>query len=278
MNDSNYEIITDILKELHQEYNDIQQKIDDVKANQSNFQEELNQYYSEQNRLRSKIDKLEKVVHDEQELNLSILNIQEEDRQRIARDLHDTSLQNLTYLIHKIELSSMFIDEDVLKAKLELTVVNKNLKFIIDEIRNTIFDLRPMSFDDLGLKSAFEELIQKINENRQYQIDMSIEEVSCENNVILVTIYRVVQECLNNIKKHSDATQIIFYCKQVDSHCFIDIKDNGKGFTKEEIESKKNKHFGISVIKERVNLLGGKISIQSKKKKGTHVHIDIPLI
>lgn len=328
MNHSNYEVITDMLREWQQEYDELQKQIDEYllkiketdyyiqsffdkedkdfkifsprnvediyrdeisKANvdKNNIQQQLNQYYHNQNILRSNIEKLEKIVRDEQgfhvdsnvkKQNLSILNVQEEDRQRIARDLHDTSLQNLTHLVHKIELSSMFIDQDPIRAKLELAVISKNLKSIIDEIRNTIFDLRPMSFDDLGLKPAFEELMEKIKENNSFEIDMDIDDVSCENDLVLATIFRVVQECMTNIIKHSEANKIIFHCKNNDNICIIDIEDNGKGFSETEIESKQNRHFGITVIKERVSLLGGQITIYSKLEKGTRIHIQIPLI
>lgn len=208
--------------------------------------------------------------------SLTVLKIQEEDRQRIARDLHDTSLQNLAHLIHKIELSSMYIDKDPIRAKLELSVVNKNLKEIIDEIRNTIFDLRPMSFDDLGLKATFERMICNINEDLAFKIETDIDDVSCDNDLILATIYRVVQECFSNAIKHSDGTKIIFKCKCINRKCVIDLIDDGKGFTDEDL--KKNKHFGISVMKERVNLLGGTIVMDSKKGNGTRIKIEIPLI
>ena len=145
-------------------------------------------------KLLCRIEQIEKVIDGENGRDYDALRIQEEDRQRIARDLHDTSLQNLAHLVHKIELSSMYIDKDPLRAKLELSVVSKNLKSVIEEIRNTIFDLRPMSFDDLGLKSALERLIDLINENHIYEADVHIDDVSCENNLVLVSIYRVVQE------------------------------------------------------------------------------------
>ncbi len=212
-----------------------------------------------------------------QDQNLTILNIQEEDRQRIARDLHDTSLQNLAHLVHKIELSSLYIDEDPMKAKLELAVISNNLRMIIDDIRNTIFDLRPMSFDDLGLRYAFEELIEKMNENSIYEIDKDIDDISCETNLILATIYRVVQECLNNISKHAKAEKISFHCKNKNNICIIDIKDDGIGFIEEKIDNIKNKHFGITVMRERIHLLGGIITIDSKKGNGTNIHMEIPL-
>jgi len=256
------------------------------KSNINVLQQQLNKCYHEQNILRSRIDKLNRVIGEEQgfhvdsdsvKKNLSILSIQEQDRQRIARDLHDTSLQNLAHLVHKIELSGLFIDQDPIRAKLELAVISKNLKAVIDEVRNTIFDLRPMSFDDLGLKPAFEQLVQKVKEDHSLEVDMDIDSFSHEDDLVLATIFRVVQECFSNIVKHSEAKKIIFNCKMKDHFCIIDIIDDGKGFTKSEVEDKKDRHFGISVMRERISLLGGEIKIDSEKEKGTHIHIEIPL-
>lgn len=221
-----------------------------------------------------KVDKKDKK---ELKKNLAVINIQEEDRQRIARDLHDTSLQNLAHIIHKIELAGMFIDKDPVKAKLELAVIKKDLKAIIEDIRNTIFNLRPMTFDDLGLKAALERLLLEFNDKRNYQIQVDIDEISCETQLILVTLYRVVQECFSNIKKHSEADKVIFLCKQKQDMISIDIEDNGKGFSEDEVEKKNDKHFGISVMSERVNLIEGKIVIHSKIGAGTKVHIEVPL-
>lgn len=225
--------------------------------------------------LLNRIHNIENILKHEK-YHLTVLNLQEEDRQRIARDLHDTSLQNLAHLVHKIELSSLYIDKDPVHAKLELSLVNKCLKETIDEIRNIIFDLRPMSFDDLGLKAALERLVENIiNENKKYDVNMEIEDVSCETNLILVSIYRIVQECLNNIIKHSDAEKILFSCRSVDGICVLDINDDGKGFDIKKCKDKK--HFGLSLVRERVELLNGKMKIESKLNEGTEIHIEIPL-
>lgn len=206
----------------------------------------------------------------------SIFDLVEADRRRIAANLHDTSLQNLAHLVHKIELAQLMIDQDPLKAKLELAVINKNLRNVIDDIRNTIFDLRPMTFDDLGLKAAFERLLTVLNENKEYEIDADIQDVSCENNKILMNIYRAVQECLTNISKHSAASKIIFRCYRENDVCHISIEDNGNGFDISSFE--KEKHFGISLLRERIHLLGGTITIQSEISKGVNINIEIPLI
>ena len=210
---------------------------------------------------------------------LKILDIQEKERQRIARDLHDTSLQSLTHLIHKIELSSMYIDQDPIKAKLELASINKNLKSIIQEVRNAIFDLRPMTFDDLGIKEAFERLADHLKENSDFDIYYNIEEINCNNSLVLITIFRIIEECTNNAIKHSGGSVVFFELKKItNDNCIVIISDDGNGFDIEKVLSEKDRHFGLTILKERVNLLSGNIDIDSKPGKGTVIKIIIPLL
>lgn len=239
--------------------------------------------YEEKNRklnkiktdLENKIGQLENILKNETHY-ISLINFQEEDRRRIVRDLHDDSLQNLVHLIHKLELCNLYIDQDPLKAKLELSLVSKGLKEVISDIRNTIFDLRPMSFEDLGMKVGFERLLNKINEEKKYEITADIENVSCENKLVLTYIYRIVQESLNNIDKHAKASRILFRCKTDGKECIIDIEDDGEGFDIENCNDEK--HFGISLMKERIEFLNGQIEISSGLGKGTKVHMTIPLV
>ncbi len=211
------------------------------------------------------------------ENNLQILDVQEKERQRIARDLHDSSLQNLAHLVHKIELSSMFIDQDPLRAKLELATVSKNLKTVIDDIRNTIFDMRPMTFDDLGLKQCFERLFINLKQTHPtFDFSSDIEEISSDNDLVLMTIYRIVQECCLNAIKHSGGNHICVTLKKDDIDCLVTIKDNGKGFDVLKTFEKNQKHFGLSIISERVQLIGGTIKFNSDEK-GTEIYIIIPL-
>lgn len=244
--------------------------------------------YSKLNKVNSYLEDLESVIKESSAkekddknaiaLNLSILEIQEKERQRIARDLHDTSLQNLSHMIHKIELASMYIEKDTIQARLELASVNKNLKAVIDEIRNTIFDLRPMHFDDLGLKDCLERLFVRLKENNSsFDFEVEMDEIVCDNDMILMTIFRVVQEACSNAIKHSAGNKIKIIMKQKDKCCDILLKDNGKGFSVKEIEDKDDRHFGITVMKERVFLLGGNIQFHSVFGEGTEIKINIPL-
>lgn len=220
-----------------------------------------------------RISSLKSIIEHE-DCDLGFLKIQEEERQRIARDLHDTSLQNLTHLIHKTELSSLYIEKDPVKAKLELSLINKGLRETIDEIRNTIYDLRPMIFDDLGLKAAVERLLDSINDRKQYEIRASVEEIVCGNNLVLASVYRMIKECLNNIVKYAECSQIDLSCRMKDGICVIIVRDNGKGFEVEKYD--KEKHFGLSLMRERIELLWGKLQITSKPGEGTEVLIEIP--
>jgi len=258
-------------------YNIQKNEIDKSENEKKYYEEENNRLRIEKGKIQKKLDKVELILQKEKEADISILNIQEEDRQRIARDLHDTSLQNIAYLTHKVELSSMFIDQDPLRAKLELSVVNKHLKEVMEEIRGIIFGLRPMPFDDLGLKAAFERLLTVINEEKQFEIEASIEDVSCETNIVLATLYRAVQECLTNIRKHAEATKIVFHTGMKNGLYKITIIDNGKGFDEAVLEEKKNNHFGMTLIKERINLIGGKVIIDSEIDKGTKIEIEVPI-
>lgn len=206
----------------------------------------------------------------------AILLIQEEERQRIARDLHDTSLQTLAHLVHKLELCGMHIDaEDMLQAKLELLYVRKNLNEVIDEIRETIFNLRPMQFDDLGVVATFCRFLEKENADKKFEVTADMDETNCENDLVKLTLYRIVQECVSNAIQHSGGSKIHITGKTVGDNYVLSIEDDGIGFNEQEATEKIN-HYGLSVIKERTSLLGGEAVIASEEGKGTKISIVIP--
>lgn len=232
----------------------------------------------------NRIDQLEKVLAEKSFMlhvkQLSILDAQEKERQRIARDLHDTSLQNLTHLVHKVELSSLYIDEDPVKAKLELATVCKGIRKVIEEIRNSIFDLRPMSFDDLGMKETIEKMLFLLNQEKQFHIVEDIDNINMQQSapaahILFLSIYRIIQECVQNSLKHSGGNEIIVRLKEKDQSYKIVVQDNGMGFDINEAV-KKERHFGLSVIRERVYFLGGTINIDAQD--GTSIEIEIPKI
>ena len=200
--------------------------------------------------------------------NLDSFELQELERKRLAAELHDTSLQDLTHIIHQIEFASLFIDMDQTKAKLELEDVSNQLRKIIQDIRNTIFDLRPMSFDDLGLEEAINEYISFLQKKYSIIINSDIDDINYLDEKKKLAIYRIVQEGLLNSSKHADAHFIKLEIKDNDVYLVIIISDDGKGIDEEFIE-KDNTHYGLSILKDRVSYLNGNIVITSNKINGT---------
>ena len=102
----------------------------------------------------------------EEEGTIRPLETQENERQRISRELHDSTVQNLTAMVHMTELCSKLVDMDPIRCKLELNKMIKNLGEIIDDTRKMIYNLRPMSFDDIGLDITIERTLDKLGSNR----------------------------------------------------------------------------------------------------------------
>lgn len=261
------------VEEIHKESIAIQ------KEEKKKLEEENRGLYSKLNKVAGFAKGLQRAMDADTSFNkLEILDVQEKERQRIARDLHDTSLQNLTHLVHKLELASIYMDRDIVQAKLELATISKSLKTVIDDIRNTIFDLRPMSFDDLGLKEAFERLFTVLKENnKSIDFDTDIGAITCENELVRIAIYRIVQEACGNAIEHSGGNRIKVRITEEEKSCKIVVEDNGKGFTAEDLSDKDNKNFGVAIMRERVNLLDGKINFYSVLGGGTEIKIEIPL-
>ena len=261
------------VEEVHKESIAIQQEEKDQ------IEEENRKLYSRLDKVSSFANGLQMAMEGESSFNKwEIFDVQEKERQRIARDLHDSSLQNLTHLVHKVELASVYIDKDAVQAKLELATVNKSLKQIIDDIRSVIFNLRPMSFDDLGLAEAFSRLFTVLKENyKEIDFDTEAGPITCENDLMKIAIYRIVQEACMNAAEHSGGNKIKIWIAEEEKSCKIVVVDNGKGFSPENLSDKGNKNFGVAIMRERVNLLDGKIPYDTVPDGGTRVKIEIPL-
>lgn len=210
---------------------------------------------------------------------LKLLETQENERKRIARDLHDSSVQSLTNLIHRIELCTKLLEIDPIRCRLELMSMSKITKDIINEMRGMIYNLRPMSFDDIGLDVTIEREVDRLKAISDIRMILKKEGKSYKTKpVIGITLLRIVQEACNNALKYSNASTIeikIIYGKDAIA---ISIVDDGIGF---EMVDKKinnsNTGFGLSIMKERIYLLSGEIKITSSPGKGTGIFVRVPI-
>ncbi len=206
----------------------------------------------------------------------NLFKMTEIDRKRIASDLHDTSLQTLAHITHQIELASLYIDKDPLKAKLELAGINKEIRGVIDEIRNTIFDLRPMTFDDIGLKEAIEREVVKIDKTSDISYSAHIDDINISDDFVKLMVLRIVQECVKNCEKHSKADKVDIRITQ-DEFLHIIIEDDGVGMDIDNIPGVSTNHFGYTILSDRIETLGGSLDIKSSLGGGTQISVDIPV-
>lgn len=258
-------------KSITDEITALKGKIYDLTKRHEKIQEKYDQinFYIEQivNMLSSDFDKPS---------NLGGLAYQEQDRQRIARDLHSTSLQNLSFIIDKLDASVRYIDSEPMKAKMEISIAKKNLSDCLDDIRSVIHDLRPMIVDASCFKDIIYKLLDRINSNNELNIETEISDLECQNQIMLVTVYRLIEECILNIKKHANAYKVNLIIQEQVGYYYIYVEDDGKGFDLSIMDEDLDNRFGLNIMKERVKMLGGSITIDSAINAGTKIKILIP--
>lgn len=215
---------------------------------------------------------------------LKLLETQEIERKRIARELHDSTVQNLTNLVHKTELCTKLVDLDPIRAKLELQTMINTIKTTINDMRNIIYDLRPMSLEDLGLVITVKRYIKQFIDSTKIKVVLNVEnERQINSDIIDLTLFRIIQEACNNAMKHAGATVIYIDLKYKESNIDLVIEDNGCGFEqhvcKEDqyVSNNSLSGFGLPMMKERVGLLSGKLEIVSAINKGTKISVCVPI-
>ncbi len=208
-------------------------------------------------------------------LAIKIIQAQEEERRRLAREIHDGPAQSIANLVFRVELTEKLIDKDIVKAKAELEELKGLIRLSMQDVRKIIYNLRPMSLDDLGLIPTLKRYIDKYI--RQTGILIEFDVLGSKkrlSNTYEVTIFRLIQEALNNIFKHSEASSGKVRLEYGYGNVNLFISDDGIGFNCSELEEDK---YGLISMEERCSLLGGSININSEHNKGTIIKILLPI-
>lgn len=215
-------------------------------------------------------------------LGLRIIKAQEDERQRVARDIHDGPAQSMSNVVIKAEICERLIDVDLDQAKNELKNLKKIVRDSLQDVRKIIYNLRPMSLDDLGLVPTLQRFIATFQEETGIAVSFRTRGIYDDiKPIISLTIFRIVQEAVNNIKKHAQADNAVVNLEFMDKQVHLYIFDDGKGFKMEEMKKNSdnlNSGFGLYSMRERIELLGGEINISSEPGKGTRLNIMIPLV
>lgn len=212
---------------------------------------------------------------EKQAFGLRIIEAQEEERKRISREIHDGPAQMLANILLRSEIvDRSFRGGDIDNGLEEIKSIRKMIRSSIYEVRRIIYDLRPMALDDLGLIPTLKKYTATIADYNKLKIVFN---VIGENKRLdpkyEVALFRLVQESLQNAVKHAEAYLIEVKLEIGKEFITMVIKDDGKGF---DSTIKRDKSFGLIGMRERVEILNGKIEITSKLKKGTSVFIRIP--
>jgi two-component system, NarL family, sensor histidine kinase NreB len=203
-----------------------------------------------------------------------IIQAQESEANRIARDIHDDLGQSLATLKILIQSAWLPYPKGNPQEQKEHAKIITYLNSIIEKSRSLAMRLRPSTLDTLGLTTALKLMFNEINRTKSLQIEFHHNKVDhLKFNAGAINIFRIIQEAMVNIIKHAAASAIKVEIRAAKDQLKILISDNGKGF----IVTNRSAGLGLVTMKERVMLLGGRMQLQSELRKGTDIFITIPI-
>jgi len=213
-------------------------------------------------------------------LGLHIIRAQEEERRRLAREIHDGPTQLLNSVVLRIDVCQRFFDSDLQRLKDELQQLKELVRLSLQDVRKIIFDLRPMALDDLGVVPALRTFLKDYQARTGVETDFSVFGNDRRYDPAFeIAIFRLVQEALTNVYKHAGASRVWVKVETAGGREIkVQVKDDGSGFNPAEVKpGVAGTKFGLVAMRERTELLGGSMEIQSSPGQGTKLNFIFPL-
>jgi signal transduction histidine kinase/ligand-binding sensor domain-containing protein len=226
-----------------------------------------------------RLNQLEQRRAAQQAFSQQLIESQEAERKRIAAELHDGLGQNLLVIKNRA-LFGLMQPDDAPRAAEQLTDISTTVSQAIDEVRQIAANLHPYQLDRLGLTKALNAMVRKVGAAAQLEIACSLENVDgLLPPTAEINLYRIVQECLNNIIKHAAATEASVQLRRLPRSLQLTIEDNGCGFVSAVTQSHLDRKggFGLTGLSERASLLRGTLDIDSAPGAGTRISFTMPL-
>jgi signal transduction histidine kinase/ligand-binding sensor domain-containing protein len=226
-----------------------------------------------------RVTRLRRAKAAQEAFSRQLISSQESERKRIAAELHDSIGQSLAIIknLALLSLKSPLVEQ---RSRDQFERITEQSTQAIDEVKDISYNLRPYLLDRLGLKMAIESMISKVAAASGIEFLNRIDELeNLFTNEQEINIYRIVQECVNNIVKHAEASRVTMEIHRDGALVEIVVRDNGKGFVVQESEAttKAPRGFGVFGITERAKLLGGILTMQSSPGEGTAISVKIPI-
>lgn len=214
-------------------------------------------------------------------IGIKILEAQEDERKRISREIHDGPAQSIANIVMQADICEQMLKKDIDKGMLELQALKDSVRSALLDIRGIIFDLRPMILDDLGLTKTIETICNKFTETTRLPIEKKLKnEPNNIDPIIQVATMRIIQEILNNIKKHAKAKKVTVSLDFGTKYAFVMVSDDGVGFDVDAVMARikdKSESYGLIGLMDRVKQLQGTITINSKLGLGTAFSVKLPI-
>jgi signal transduction histidine kinase len=215
-----------------------------------------------------------------QDAQRRLLTEREQERKHLARELHDQMIQDLLSLNYQLEeIESKAVDDSPLLAE-EIVDVREEIRSLVGELRRICGNLRPPTIDSLGLGAALQSFAHSWSERTGIEARLHLDsEFGRLPEELELSIYRIVQEALNNIRKHAGATRVDITLRHTSPRMLlVSIADNGKGLAGDFDLAvlAQNGHYGLLGISERVALMGGRLSFRNRRTTGLLLQVEIP--
>jgi len=209
---------------------------------------------------------------------IRVIQTEEAAKQSLVREMHDGPASSLSNFILQAEICQRFFDVNPDRARAELNALKSAAAATFSDVKDFIFDLRPMMLDDLGVIPTLRRYAESFQEKSGIPIPITVTGVERRlDSHIEVTIFRGVQELLNNAVSHAQPTQVQVLLDMAPDRVMATVEDNGSGFNVEEALNSSPQAIGLSALRERIEMLGGELNIQSKAGQGTKVVFSIPV-
>jgi signal transduction histidine kinase len=258
-------------KLLRQHAEDLEMKVQQRTAELAHANEQL----------QSQIEERERVEQSRDSLLRQLVNAQEDERRRISRELHDEMGQHMAALLLKLKALDDSLPGNA-RARKFLPPVQRLADLMGEKLHRIAFDLRPAALDDLGLVSTLRNYVATWSERTRIKVDFqTVGQVEQRlSREIETTLYRVVQEALHNVIKHSEATRVDVILEYHEGQVQAIVEDNGRGFDLDAVIKSNGAagRLGLAGMNERLTLVGGTINLESEPGRGTAVFARIPLL
>lgn len=212
-----------------------------------------------------------------QEIGLRVIKAQEEERRRVAREIHDGPAQTLANIVLRLEIAEKLLDLDPNKVRTELKDLKNLVRTNLQDIRRIIFDLRPMALDDLGVVPALSKYLDNFQETYGIKCELRLDGREKRLPVVMeVALFRLIQEGMTNVAKHAHTDRVLINLQFQEDWITARVIDFGQGFNHEKVLEEPGEHFGLIGMRERVEMFSGRFSIQSSSGKGTTIEFGFP--